>query len=256
VAKVAHFCEIIIVNESIRVSLGCELFGQREVGQMGISTKLLAAGSMAALLSFGAGIANAATYGFDCITGNSVTNCSTGESQLTMDVGDAGGGNVFFQFFNLGPLASSITQIYWEAGTPAILADLLTVVNSVGTSFAEDTGNLNLPGGNAPAIAFIEVFGANADQPVQPSGVNPGENVLVNFSLLSGKTLNDVLAQLDSGDLRVGFHVQGFSNGGSESFVNTPDGGGGGGEIPLPAAGWLILAGLGSLGALKARKRA
>jgi PEP-CTERM motif len=36
---------------------------------------------------------------------------------------------------------------------------------------------------------------------------------------------------VDPGGLRIGIHVQGFANGGSESFVNGPPGGG-----PSPAA--------------------
>ena len=41
------------------------------------------------------------------------------------------------------------------------------------------------------------------------------------FSLEDGQTY-DVLDDLDSGDLRVGLHVQAFCRGGSESFVTGP----------------------------------
>ena len=53
-------------------------------------------------------------------------------------------------------------------------------------------------------------------------GVNPGEWVSVLFNLTPTKTLKDVIADMTSGSMRVGMHVQAFSNGGSEAFVNSP----------------------------------
>jgi len=55
------------------------------------------------------------------------------------------------------------------------------------------------------------------------------------------------------GDLRIGLHVQSFSNGGSESFVNSPDGV----ASPFPEAQTtaMMLAGLGLVGFMTARRR-
>ncbi|NUN98546.1 MAG: PEP-CTERM sorting domain-containing protein, partial [Candidatus Omnitrophica bacterium] len=75
----------------------------------------------------------------------------------------------------------------------------------------------------------------------------PGEWLGVGFNLLSGKTFADVLADIADGDLRIGIHVQGFRNGGSESFVNN-------GVVPEPATVGLLAAGLLSLAAGRRRR--
>ena len=49
------------------------------------------------------------------------------------------------------------------------------------------------------------------------------------FDLKDGKTYSDVLDDLDSGDLRIGIHVQAFESGAGESFVNN------GPVVPAPA---------------------
>jgi hypothetical protein len=64
------------------------------------------------------------------------------------------------------------------------------------------------------------------------------------FDLQGGGTFADILAELTNGDLRIGLHVQGFTGGGSESFVNNP--------IPEPTTA--LLFGLGLAG-LAARRR-
>ncbi|MFP3326110.1 hypothetical protein R0K05_23955, partial [Planococcus sp. SIMBA_160] len=73
-------------------------------------------------------------------------------------------------------------------------------------------------------------FLADSDPAVQPNGVNPGETLGVIFDLQTGLGYQDVvdaiaLSQTNpsadlTGGLRIGIHVQGFTGGGSESFVN------------------------------------
>jgi MYXO-CTERM domain-containing protein len=50
--------------------------------------------------------------------------------------------------------------------------------------------------------------------------------------------------------LRVGIHVQGFADGGSEAFINDPP------VVPLPGAALLGVLGLGTAGGLCRRRRA
>ncbi|HIK09872.1 MAG TPA: PEP-CTERM sorting domain-containing protein [Oscillatoriaceae cyanobacterium M33_DOE_052] len=198
---------------------------------------------------------------FDNITGNYAPNALTGETQLFLDVTDATGGEnlsanqVLFKLSNAGPAASSITQIYFEDmlnSLSGIATNGITGSGS-GVSFSVSTGNLNLPGGNDSSVNFTEEYGVRSLPPVQPRGVNPGEWVSVLFNLNSGQTLQNVFDNLASQDMRVGIHVQGFANGGSESFVNLPPRGvtPPPAQVPEPAT----LLGLGLVGGLMAGSR-
>ena len=185
----------------------------------------LAACQVASALSY--------TYGFNNITGKNAANAAAGVAQLSVEVGATAldSSLVDFTFRNSGPAAMSITQIYWADGT---LLGIASITDSGGgVAFSPDNGNLNLPGGNTlnPAFNTTQMFGADADPPVQRNGVNPGEWATIRFRLKDSKSFADTLDALngplgDGNDLRIGIHVQGFANGGSESFVNrVPDGG-------------------------------
>lgn len=72
------------------------------------------------------------------------------------------------------------------------------------------------------------------------------EKLGIVFDLESGGTFDQVLSELDDGTLRIGIHVQGYSSGGSESFVN----------VPVPPAIWLLETGLFGLVAGARRRQA
>lgn len=161
---------------------------------------------------------------FQSITNNSTQNGATGADQLFVTVTDpAGAGNALFTFFNVGPLPSSITGVYFDDGTVATLRSIERVYNGLGVHFSKGARPFDLPGGRKaePDFETTRRLSADANSPVRRSGVNPGESFSMLLRLQNGTQYADVLDDIRSGDLRVGMRVQGFQAGGIESFVNT-----------------------------------
>jgi hypothetical protein len=178
--------------------------------------------AIAGLLAAAAAPAQALTLGFVCLTNNAPADCTTGETQLFVDVNPAGPGQVSFVFTNTGPNASSITDVYFDDGT---LLGIATVNDGPGTDFEQGASPPNLPGGQnaTPPFQVTAGFLADSDPPAQPNGVNPGEWVEIIFNLMGGGTYADIVSELASGALRIGIHVQGYAGGGSESLINVPE---------------------------------
>jgi hypothetical protein len=120
-----------------------------------------------------------------------------------------------------------------------------------GVDFSQGASPGNLPSANSadPDFQATAGFLADSDPPVQPNGVNPGEELGIVFDLQSGGTFADVLSELATGELRIGIHVQGFAGGGSESLISNSN--------PIPAPGAFVLAsmGLGMLGLWRRRTK-
>jgi hypothetical protein len=180
-------------------------------------------------------LAHAEFYGFDCITNNSAANCPSGTSLSTqffvqvLPIVDQPN-QVQFTFYNLpSGAASSITDVYFDDGT---LLGIAAVIDSAGVNFTQGGSPPNLPGGNtiSPPFETTAGFLADSDSPmITANGVNPGEHLDIIFNLIDGKTFADTIAALNGplgvgDDLRIGIHVQGFANGGSEAFVSNPGG--------------------------------
>jgi hypothetical protein len=205
-----------------------------------------------ALIGCFAATAKAEVFSFRNVSANSALDAAIGEAQLAVEVTAAASGRVLFTFTNTGPSASSIADIYWD-GT-SVLSSLHSITNGPGVYFVPGAAPPNLPSHNGVTPSFTADFAVQSGPPAQPNGVNPGESVGITFTLLGGKTFQDVLAAVGDRSLRMGLHVQGFEGGGSESFVNEPDFRGQ--PVPAPGAALLGLLGMSGLGLLRGRRPA
>jgi hypothetical protein len=196
----------------------------------------------------------AVPFDFYSITNNTPGDPAIGEAQLYVDVELLAESEVRFIFYNDGPEDCSITQIYFDGFYGGNLYGWW--YGSGDVDFAAATPNNpidppDLPGGNT--IGFEAEFALGAVPPVAPNGVGPEEYLEVHFSSFPETTLfADLLDNLETGETRIGIHVQGFDSEGSESFITSE-------PIPEPATMLLMgcgLLGLGVFGRKKFLKRA
>ena len=169
--------------------------------------------------------ASAVSYSFNCITNSNTANCAIGAAQLRVDVLQTPHADqALFQFYNTGPGASGIADVYFDDGT---LLSIAKINISAGVSFSPGATPPNLPGAVNAAPGFVTTagFSADSDAPVAKNAVNPGETLGILFNLQSGKSFADVVNAFSlggaHGGLRIGLHVQSFANGGSESFITS-----------------------------------
>jgi hypothetical protein len=155
-----------------------------------------------------------------------------------------GGSIVDFIFYNDSTVDCSIARIYFDGGS---FLGVNSTTNGPGTHFDKAfPGPGDLPAGNGLIPPFVAdgEFTIGAVAPPPKNGVNnvpAGEWVKITFELSNGGTLEGVLYELYTGDLRVGLHVIGFPDGSSNSAI----------LVPEPAT--IILVGL--AGAIMLRKR-
>jgi hypothetical protein len=189
--------------------------------------------------------ANAEVYSFSCITANDAGDCAIGESQLSVELTDAGSGLVDFTFTNNGSNDSTISEIYFDDGT---LLGIASIASPSGVAFSQGATPPDLPGGNAVGFDVTAGFLADADNPAPKKGVNAGGGdwVTITIALINGKTFSDTVDAMGT-DLRIGVHVINFDSGGSESFI-APS------AVPVPAAAWLFGSALITLVGLKRKQ--
>jgi hypothetical protein len=189
------------------------------------------------------------TFGFDCITNNNATSAAIGQAQFFVDVTGVDATHVSFTFRNTGPQVSSISEIYFDSGP---LVSIASILNTTGVNFSLGANPANLPGGNNLADPFVATSGLmlSAANPAPKQGVNPGEQIGVVCSIVSGKTLADIITDIGTGNLRMGVHAVSIgTNANSEAFVNEPNPP----TIPEPAT--LAIMGLGLVTVIRRTSR-
>ncbi|HYE62001.1 MAG TPA: hypothetical protein VD997_08380 [Phycisphaerales bacterium] len=197
-----------------------------------------------------AAMANPVTVHFNRITNNGPENPA---SQLSAVISDAGNNQVTVRFLNdvSSGMAGSITDVYFDDGT---LMGISTITSSAGVNFSQGASPADLPGGNGvnPAFETTQGFSADSNSPTTANGVNASSEWLdVTFNLINNKTFADTIEALNTGELRIGMHVQAIGlQGNSEGFVNTPPTV----LVPAPAAASMGLVGLGLVATRRRRK--
>lgn len=196
----------------------------------------------------------ATTFGFERVTSNnaedlsdqlSITVWSNTEANSQFGLGLASS-QILFTVQNDVGIVSSVSEVYFDDG----LLGPSVVANSLG-GFTDFTGGGanpgNLPGGNT--IGFLATSEFSADAVGNPSkGVNTSADILGIILGLGGfADYSAVVAAVNSGELRFGYHIRAIgSQGSSDSYVNT--------VVPLPAAAWLFGSALLGVLGMKSRK--
>ena len=187
--------------------------------------------------------AQAELFAFYSITDNDPSGYAqfVGESQLYMDVTLLSMGQVSLVFTNTGPVASSVSRIYFDYN-PELSLSLVTINDGGGVEYAANPSNpKNLPSGNNQTEAFISDLAFSSDNPSPHKGINPYESLELIFN---HNDAYNFLDSLESEELRVGLHVISLGEY-SESFVN---------NIPEPATAPLFFLGTAALRWLRIKK--
>lgn len=172
--------------------------------------------------------AYAISFGFNNITGGDTVGdgLATG---FTMDVTDSGSGNVLFKIFNNTGSANFIGQVYFDDG--GFLSGPSANQGNIGTvNFTQNSPNPgNLPQGANLNPDFDADFGFDrVTGSGNANGVHTGEALGIQFA----GNFTNIINALNTGTLRVGFHLQGIApNGDSDAYVNGPASN----AIPTPA---------------------
>lgn len=143
------------------------------------------------------------------------------------------GSHLLFEFVNRSADNSSISEIYMDDRDANNFGGgyVDTLLSSAGVSFVDSGAPAKLPAGNTLTPPFQNNSNLDfyATSPSSQDGVNPGENLVLAYTLYDKGTagydddLAAFIGALDTGALRIGLHVQTIGAGGnSDAFVACP----------------------------------
>ena len=115
------------------------------------------------------------------------------------------GGTAQFTLSNASGGVASGVRGMWIDNTAGVLAALGTITNTTGVVFVAGSSGA-LPGGESVDFTPTHALGLTAKPPPPVNGINPGESLTWTYSLVGGFGIDDVIAALNSGELRVGVH--------------------------------------------------
>jgi hypothetical protein len=203
--------------------------------------------------------AEAISYSFTSCFDNNSGLCSELAPQLQVEVTTAAGNSVDFTFTNEIGIASSITDIYFDAD--GFLKNMTVVGQSAGVDFAPGANPGDPPGGSqaSPAFEVTHTLLASANPPSADNGINStSESLTVRFKIQGGQSFDDIIAALNAGPdtadgIRIAAHVQGIGpNGDSDTFICCT----GGDNVSVPEPALMALFGIGLFAvAARARRR-
>lgn len=157
-----------------------------------------------------------------------------------------------------------VTSFYLESGAALQGLGAATINNGAGTAFspgaspADPKGGIHNTAGGSWSGNF---FSMSADNPSPHNGLKAGESMSVSFAILQngGFSLANLIAALNSNDIRMAQHYQGWLNGKSEWLVNgtsTTPNNPNVVLVPLSPAAWAGLGTLCLMAGVRASRRA
>jgi hypothetical protein len=170
-------------------------------------------------------------------------------NQLMVEVSSYNTGQILFDFYNLGPISSVITQIYFDDLVGALSYGGILEYSQPGVDFEPANNVGNPPAFTFPDPDFLADFEFDAQPPPSQKGINaPSEHLGIYFT----GSFDDVDDYLANGNLRMALHVQAISpTGGSDTYMNCTEPG----TEPIPEPGTFLLLGTGLLGIAAVRYR-
>jgi hypothetical protein len=183
--------------------------------QLTLVKSLLAVVGVAAVSAVSA--APAWAFSFSNIAGGDTVGDAYVNS-FTFDVLN-GGSSVFFHIFNSGDAAAPsmfISKVFFDDDFGHLSEPSLYGTNGSQVRFSGGASNDRLPqagNGFTTDYAFSHQTGADNVFGIQAGEILGGLRFTGNY--------NNVIAALNSGELKIGLHVQGLPNGASDSYIST-----------------------------------